>query len=309
MQKNKTILITGANAGIGKDTAKQLALLSDTEKIYLACRNPSKAKQAKQELEQATGRHIFEILIMDVTKPDSVRNAVAQLTAPIDALIMNAGGIGGKTPEKRTEDGVTTITATNLLGHVVLVDELLKDNKLNNVALYASSEAARGIKQTGMKCPNLPTSSIEEFTQVFDGSFFGNDFDAMQVYGVIKYGGTLWMSAMARKHLNIRFISMSPGGTRGTEGMNDLPFLKRILFKYIGMPIIMPLLGLSHSLEKGAKRFVDGISDTSLKSGVFYASKEQVLTGPVVDQSSMFSDLKNQNYQDNAYEAIHRFIH
>ena len=305
---NKTIMITGANAGIGKDTARQLALIKDTEKIYLACRNPTKAAAAKKELEKATGRFIFEILIMDVSDPVSVRKAIAKLDEPIDALIMNAGGMGGKNPEKITKDGVTTITATNLLGHVVLVDKLLKDNKLNNVALFATSEAARGIKKMGMKRPDLKTSSVDEFVSIFDGTAFGHDFDPMQVYGIVKYGGTMWMSSMARKNPKIKFISMSPGGTRGTEGFNDMPFLQRIFFKYIGMPILMPLMGMSHSLEKGAKRFVDGINDKSLKSGGFYASKEKVLTGIVVDQSTIFPDLKNERYQDNAYEAIHKFI-
>lgn len=301
-------MITGANAGIGKETARQLALIKDTEKIYLACRNRTKAEAAKKSLEESTGRSIFQILIMDVSDSDSVRNAVANLKETIDALIMNAGGVGGTDPGKITKDGVTNITATNLLGHVVLVDELLRDNKLKNVALFASSEAARGIKKMGMQRPNLKNSSVDEFAAVFDGTAFGTEFDPMQVYGVIKYGGTLWMSSMARKTPNIRFITMSPGGTRGTNGFDDLPFFQRIMFKYVGMPIFMPLMGLSHSLSKGAKRFVDGINNASYKSGVFYASKEHVLTGPVIDQSTIFQDLKNEVYQDNANEAIHRFI-
>lgn len=305
---NKTIMITGANAGIGKDTARQLALLATTETIYLACRNMNKAQAAKKELEEATGRTIFKILIMDVSDLDSVKKAVTNLSEPIDALIMNAGGIGGKNPRDLTKDGVTTITATNLLGHVVLTEELLKAHKLKKVALFASSEAARGIKKMGMKRPDLKTSSAEEFATVLDGSFFGKAFDPMQVYGVVKYAGTLWMSSMARKHPNIKFISMSPGGTRGTEGMNDLPLIKRIMFKYVGMPIFMPLMGLSHSLNKGAQRFVEGINNASFKSGVFYASKEGVLTGNVVDQSTIFPDLNNTTYQDNAHKAIQKFV-
>lgn len=301
-------MITGANAGIGKETARQLALIKSTQKIYLACRNKEKAEIAKKSLEESTGRFIFEILIMDVSNPRSVRNAALSLDGPIDAPIMNAGGSGGKNPERLTQDGVTEITASNLLGHVVLVDELLQANKLRNVALFASSEAARGIKKMGMKRPNLKTSSVDEFASVFDGTFFGDDFDPMQVYGAVKYGGTLWMSSMARKHPNISFVSMSPGGTRGTQGMDDLPFLKRMMLKYVGMRIFMPLTGMSHSLSSGAKRFLDGINNASLKSGGFYASKEGILTGPVVDQSSIFPNLKNEEYQDNANLAIHRFI-
>ncbi len=304
---NKIVMITGANAGIGKETARQLAEDKTVKKIYLACRNQTKAELAKKSLEESTGRKIFEIIIMDVSNPDSVRKAVKKLHMPVDALIMNAGGMGGKDPKKLTKDGVTSITATNLLGHVVLVDEMLEKNLINNVVLFASSEAARGIKPTGMKRPDLKTSSADEFEKVFNGTAF-DKFDALQVYGVIKYGGTLWMSSMARKHPSIKFISMSPGGTRGTQGMDDLPFFQRIMFKYIGMPIFMPLMGLSHKLSKGAARFVDGINNAVYQSGVFYASKEKVLTGPVVDQSTIFPDLKNTAFQDNANEAIHRFI-
>lgn len=305
---NKTIMITGANAGIGKDTARQLGLIKETEKIYLACRNLNKANDAKKELEEITGRNIFEVLIMDVSQPETVKRAVAKLNEPIDALIMNAGGTGGKTPEKLTKEGVTHLTATNLLGHVVLVDELIKEDKLKKVALFASSEAARGIKKMGMYRPDLKESSVEEFVSVYDGSKFGDNFDSFQVYGWIKYGGTLWMSSLARKHTNIRFISMSPGGTRGTQGMDDLPFIKRIFLKHIGMKIIMPLMGMSHSLQNGAKRFVDGINNDKFKSGTFYASKKDVLTGNVIDQSTIWEDLSNPVFQKNADDAIHTFL-
>lgn len=304
---NKSILITGANTGIGKDVARQLALLNGTEKIYLACRNEEKAKAAKLDLEKITGKKIFEIIIMDVSNIASVRAAVATLKEPIDALIMNAGGTGGKRPRKKTEDGVTTLTATNLIGHVVLLDELLKENLLKNVALYASSEAGRGIPKMGMKRPKLKTSSVDEFASICDGSYFGNTFLLNETYGAVKYVGTMWMSSMARKHPNIRMVTFSPGGTSGTEVYNNLPKVLAFIINEIGSRL-MPMFGLMHGVDKGAKRFVDGISDNQYKSGVFYASKASTLTGPVVDQSTFFSDLKNETFQDNANEAIHRFI-
>ena len=305
---NKSILITGANSGLGKESARQLAMINETEKIYLACRNLTRAKEAKQSLEKSTGRSIFEIVIMDVSNPDSVRSAVAGMDEPVDALIMNAGGMGGKSPLKLTSNGVTSLFANNLLGHVVLLDELLKANKLNNIALYAGSEGARGVEQMGMKRPGLKTSSEDEFASVIDGSFFSKGMDPMEAYGYVKYTAALWMSSEARKNPNLRFITMSPGFTSGTDVMNDLPPSKRFMFKYIMLPIVAPLRGMVHKLEKGAKRFVDGINDDSYSSGVFYASKANKLVGPVVDQGSIFPDLKNTGFQDNANEAIHRFI-
>lgn len=305
---NKSILITGANSGIGKETARQLGLIKETEIIYLACRNAEKAEIAKKELVDATGRDIFKIIILDVSKTNTVKQAVMQLPNSIDALIMNAGGTGGKTPEKLTKEGVTELTASNLLGHVVLVDELIRQNKLNKVALFASSEAARGFKKMGLKRPSLTENSVEEFVSIFDGTKFKKNFDPMQVYGWIKYGGTLWMNSMARKHPDIRFVSMSPGSTRGTNGGNDLPFLKRIFMKHIGMNLLMPLLGMAHSVEKGANRYVEGINNSKFKSGIFYGSKENSVTGQLVDQSTIWNVFSNHTFQDNSDTAIHRFI-
>lgn len=71
---------------------------------------------------------------------------------------------------------------------------------------------------------------------------------------------------------------------------------------------IGPLLKIAHLLEAGARRLIDGITDPILASGVFYASAADALTGPVVDQAGIFPDLVNTAYQDNADQAIHRFI-
>ena len=305
---NKSILITGANSGLGKDAARQFALIPETEIVYLACRNPQKAAAAKAELEQQTGRQIFEIVIMDVSKPDSVRSAVEALKEPIDALVMNAGGMGGKTPEKLTKEGVTNLFAHNLLGHVVLVEELLAASKLNNVVMYAGSEAARGIKKMGIPQPNLTNSSVEEFTSVINGAYFSKKWDPMQAYGLVKYIAALWIGAQARKNLNIRFITVSPGGTKGTNVVNDMKGFQKFMFKYIMMPFLMPAMKLAHNLEDGAKRYVDAVNDPAYKTGIFYGSEANVLVGPMIDQSTLFPELKNTKTQDNAARAIQQFV-
>ncbi len=116
----RTILITGANAGLGKEVARQLAVRPDTAKIYLACRNQTKAAAAQADLEASTGKKVFEIVPMDTTDLQTVRSVVSGLDAPIDAVVMNAGGNGGPAPMALTSDGVTHIFAANILGHVVL---------------------------------------------------------------------------------------------------------------------------------------------------------------------------------------------
>ena len=306
---NESILITGANIGLGKETARQLALKQETKKVILFCRNQAKAEAAKKDLEEKTGRKIFEIIIGDVSDADSVRKAVEKIKEPIDAVILNAGGMVGKTAGNVTPSGMNELAATNILGHVILVDELIKRGKLKKVVLYHSAEAVPGVKMLGMKPVAMKTSSVDEFAAVLDGSDFGDKFDAVQAYGYVKYAATMWMLSMARKYPHIKFVVMSPGNTAGTLAPNNLPPAMRFMLKNVMMPVVFPLMGgMVHTLEVGAKRFVDGISDERYKSGVFYASKQGKLSGDMVDQSTFYTDLKNTSFQDNADRAIHRFI-
>lgn len=218
---------------------------------------------------------------------------------------LNAGGTGGKQFHETTKDGVTQIFAVNLLGHVVLAEELIKADKLTKVALYAGSEAARGVKEMGMKRPELKTSSVDEFAAICQGVLYGHSKDATVPYGPIKYMAALWMSSIARQYPQIRFVTMSPGATTGTEGFDSLSPIKQYVMK--GMMKVMLFLGKVHRLEVGAKRFVDGLQNDSYKSGGFYASQKG-LTGPIGAQGELFADLDNAAFQDNANEAIHRFI-
>ena len=95
-------------------------------------------------------------------------------------------------------------------------------------------------------------------------------------FGQAKYIGALWMAYLARQHPDRRFITVSPGNTTGTQAPDDLPLPMRVAAKYV-----MPALGLAHKLDVGAKRLVDGVTDPTLSSGVFYASAANKLTGPV----------------------------
>lgn len=303
----QSVLITGANSGLGKDAARQLALQDGMQKIYLACRNEAKAEAAKADLEQVTGMRIFEIVRLDVSNLDSVRSALGQLPEAIDAVVLNAGGIGGKNPGADTAYGVKYIFAVNVLGHVLFLEELLKAGKVRQVAIYAGSEASRGISKMGVKKPAMKDHSVEEFISVMDGSFFGKKFDPMVAYSYVKYMAALWMSSLARQYPQVRLVTVSPGGTSGTEGAKDLPFMMRFMFKTLSATI-MPLFGLMHKLETGAKRYVDVLNQKQYQSGAFYASKQATVTGPVVDQGNFAPEFRNRLRQDNAHKAIRRVL-
>jgi len=269
----------------------------------LACRNQGRATTAKAELEAATGRSIFDIIVMDVADLASVRAGLAAINGSLDALVMNAGVIGPQSMGL-TADGVTNVFATNVLGHVVLLEGLLADDRLGEVAVLAGSEAARGLPKLRMKRPSFVSTSADELATVIDGSYFaGKKADFNLAFGQAKYLGALWMAYLARQYPDRRFITVSPGATTGTQASNGVALPLRVAAKYV-----MPALRISHKLEAGAKRLVDGVTDPNLSSGVFYASAAHKLKGPLVNQADIFPDLANPTFQDHANEAIHRFI-
>ena len=88
VQKARTVLVTGANRGLGLEFVRQYAV--DGWKTYAACRSPKSAKELKAL--QSQHADAIAILTLDVTDADSIRAAAAQLRGePIDLLINNAG--------------------------------------------------------------------------------------------------------------------------------------------------------------------------------------------------------------------------
>jgi hypothetical protein len=157
----------------------------------------------------------------------------------------------------------------------------------------------------GMKRPSFPSTSADEIATAIDGTYFADkkaDFNL--AFGQSKYIGALWMAYLARRYPDRRFVTVSPGATTGTEASsNGLALPLRIAANYV-----MPALRISHKLDQGAKRLVDGVTDPTLSSGAFYASSANKLKGPLVDQAEIFPDLANRSFQDHANEAIHRFV-
>ncbi|XP_058833913.1 retinol dehydrogenase 12-like [Topomyia yanbarensis] len=120
----KVIVITGANTGIGKETAKEL--LKRGAKVYIACRSLDKANQARTELIQQTGQSNIHVRELDLSSLESVRNFSKKFLAEeprLDILINNAGVMA--CPKALTKDGFEMQLGVNHLGHFLLTNLLL----------------------------------------------------------------------------------------------------------------------------------------------------------------------------------------
>jgi NAD(P)-dependent dehydrogenase (short-subunit alcohol dehydrogenase family) len=123
----KTVLITGANRGIGFEVTRQLAQLGHF--VYMGSRDLERGRKAKQELE-AGGLRSVEVLEMDVTDIHSIRRAKETLEgmiAKLDLLINNAG-IRGEIPQPASRVPLRVMREvfdTNFFGAIQVVQEFL----------------------------------------------------------------------------------------------------------------------------------------------------------------------------------------
>jgi NAD(P)-dependent dehydrogenase (short-subunit alcohol dehydrogenase family) len=120
----KTAVVTGANGGLGLETARALA--AKGAHVEMAARNQDKAAGAADDIRAAVPEASLELVELDLSSQSSVREAAARILerhGRIDILVNNAGVMG--IPERRTEDGFEMQLATNHLGHYALTALLM----------------------------------------------------------------------------------------------------------------------------------------------------------------------------------------
>lgn len=140
-KRMKTVIITGANSGLGFETAKKIAKTGDYQ-VILACRNMEKAGNAKKVIMSESGNEqIFE-MELDTSSLSSVRSFVEKYVnrgfGTIDGLLCNAG-INGK-HTGITADGFDVVFETNHLGHFLLTNLLLPYMSDNGRIFLTSSD-------------------------------------------------------------------------------------------------------------------------------------------------------------------------
>jgi len=124
---NKTIIITGANSGIGKAAAIQLAQLGAN--VIMACRSLDRGQKALEEVRKASSNDTVELMRVDMSSQKSIHEFADEFKAAhdrLDVLIHNAANFDhGLKKATLTEDGAETVFATNHLGPFLLTDLLL----------------------------------------------------------------------------------------------------------------------------------------------------------------------------------------
>jgi retinol dehydrogenase-12 len=162
----RVYLVTGANAGIGYATARELA--SRGGRVHLGCRSRAKGEAAVAAITAATGSDQVRLLLVDLADLASVRKAADEflrLGEPLHVLINNAGVAGAR---GRTADGFEIHFGINHLGHFALTTALLPlltesaPARIVNVASDAHYQA-RGIDFEGLRNRTKGMTGLPEY--------------------------------------------------------------------------------------------------------------------------------------------------
>jgi NAD(P)-dependent dehydrogenase (short-subunit alcohol dehydrogenase family) len=308
-------LITGANAGLGWSACGQLALREDTAKVYLACRSSFKAHAAIQKLVSDLGcpQEKLEHIHFDASE---TKEEIESVTKALDGillngLVLNAGGPGDDASEGPTgPNGVLNIVQINIIGHIQLVQALQNKRILAEGCriIYSGSESARGIPMFFQQAPQLG-DSVDFYVRFMKGS--GNAGGPSFMYAATKGVATLYFAAYARKNPAYKVLTVSPGGTLGTNVLQSksIPWYGKIIVKLLWL--VAYYLGRFQVLDQGAKKYVEAVTGgyDVYPSGTFLACSVD-LAGPLCDQAS-FPDGLQYSYvkkQEAAYDALQRYL-
>lgn len=217
--KNKTVIITGANKGIGKEATKQLAKLG--AKVYMAGRSLDSANQVREEIVKETGNHNIFVEYLDLASVDSIQKFSAsfkQKENKLDVLINNAG-LWTKT-RKLNELGVEYTFAVNVLGHQLLTQLLL--DELKNAA------------------PSRIINVASHFTgglDIDDINFDKKNYNETLAYKQTKQANRMLTREWARRleKDNISVYSMTPGFVPSTELFREQKLVGKFLLKVFAL--------------------------------------------------------------------------
>ena len=244
--RGRVCVVTGANRGMGRVTAEELARREAT--VILLCRNRERGETARAEIVSATGNDALELVLADLSSLRQVRDAAAEITGRHDrvhVLVNNAGVFVGERSE--TEDGNERTFATNHLGHFLLTELLLDALKAGAPSRIVNVSARTGryridvedvaFRQRKYSIFSAATQSklaMVMTTVELAERLAGTDVTANAVYpGLVKTGLTNELPAYVRTMLNV--ISTTPEkGARTTIHVATSPALASVSGQFFG---------------------------------------------------------------------------
>ncbi|XP_036401327.1 dehydrogenase/reductase SDR family member 12 [Megalops cyprinoides] len=190
----RSFMITGANSGIGKAAALEIAKRGGT--VHLVCRNKDRAEAAKADIVEQSKNEDVHIHLLDMSSPRHVWEFAEsfQQNNSLHVLINNAGCMVNK--REVTEDGLEKNFATNTLGTYILTTALIPALKKSQDPRVVT------VSSGGMLVQKLNVDDLQLEKGAFDGTM---------AYAQNKRQQVILTERWAAQHKEIHFSSMHPG--------------------------------------------------------------------------------------------------
>jgi len=200
-----TAVVTGANSGIGLETARGLARAG--YRTFLLCRNEDRAADAKADIDGSVPDSETEVVLCDLALQANIRRAVATIEAEVDSLdvLVNNAGITIRSREE-TDEGIDVMLAVNHLAPFLLTDLLLP--------LLEAAPSARivNLSSDAHKMARLDLDDLQATR--------GYGLLGWQRYCETKLMNVLFTRELARRltHTNVTANAVHPGAVRTNLG-------------------------------------------------------------------------------------------
>ncbi|KAI9443884.1 NAD(P)-binding protein [Lactarius indigo] len=223
----KVILVTGGNAGVGKETVKHL--LAHNAKVYLAARSAQKANEAIAELKNETGKQAI-FLQLDLSDIPAIRKSAQEFLSKESQL--HVLGVMMSPVEQVTVQKYDLQFGTNVIGHWLFTRLLLP-------ALFAATDASPSHEKarvvTVSSSANYLTTGLD-FYAMADGPE-RKQYSEMELYNKSKFGNVVVARELARRHGDkIVSTSLNPGNIR-TELQRHMPWWQRTVLYWLMYPV------------------------------------------------------------------------
>ncbi|MDX1637293.1 MAG: SDR family oxidoreductase [Balneolaceae bacterium] len=268
---NKVCLITGANSGIGKATARKLADMGAY--VIMLCRNEERADAARQDIIEQTGNAGVELLIADLALQHDIRQAAENFTNrfdQLDILINNAGMIGSE--RTLTAERIELTFAVNHLAPFLLTNLLMES--------LIAAESARVV--------TVSSEAHRTATSAFDLKNLQLEvgFSPMKAYGVTKLCNIMFTRELAKRTrgTGITANALHPGMVR-TNLTSEAGWLMYLLFT-IGKPFMK-------SPDSGAETpvYLATSEEVEEVTGKYFKNKKQVTPAPITRRDEITEQL------------------
>ncbi|KAM9424037.1 retinol dehydrogenase 13-like [Pholidichthys leucotaenia] len=248
--KGKTVVITGANTGIGKATARELAKRGG--RIIMGCRDMDKCEAAAREIRGETLNHHVYARRLDLASLKSIREFSDRIKSEeqrVDILINNAGIM--RCPAWKTEDGFDMQLGVNHLGHFLLTNLLLDKLK--------ESAPSRVINLASL-------AHIIGKIDFEDLNFEKKKFDTKQAYCQSKLANVLFTRELAKRlqGTGVTVNAVHPGVVATQlgrhTGLHQSQFSSSLLSPFFSLLVKSPELGAQPSIYLAVSEELEGVT-------------------------------------------------